>query len=239
MPRQDERHRTSGQVSRRMDLLRGACRPRDFNEYVQALEKCEEMLHDEDREWEIFDPCGRSYVRAIRWRQKLLLGDDRWRDLAQERKQVLMGSRRSKEYDFWGLPGRLVRTGWGASCDHQAEIMPVLRRVEQAPDIDFPVCGEDAMRKLVRFRGVAHGTATLLTTLARPDRLLPVNGASEKALAELSGVSVGRIRRPEGYCELLRWLYRQPWYNDPRPEEEDMARIWQYRAALVDAFVWE
>ena len=240
MPRLDVDHCISGSASRRRDLLRGARRPRDFTEYLQRLRKCEAMLHDEEREWEILDPCGRSYMRAIRHRRELLFGDVCWKDLEREPRQRLMGSRRTKDVIFWALLGPLYRTGWKAARDHQAETMPVLRNVQQARDTNFPLLAGNAMRKLLdEFNGLGPGTATLLLTLARPDRLLPVNRMNTEALAELSGIKGSKLCMPEGYRKLLVWLYRQPWYDHPRPKEEHLVRIWEYRAALVDAFVWD
>lgn len=107
MPRPDKRDCSSGQVFRRRDLLTGAGRPRDFNEYVQSFTKCERTLRDEDREWETLDPCGPSYMRAIRCRRDLLLGDTCWTRLGVKHQQVLEGSRRRAETEFWGLQEHL------------------------------------------------------------------------------------------------------------------------------------
>lgn len=96
-----------------------------------------------------------------------------------------------------------------------------------------------AMEELIRITHVKHGTATLLLTLARPSRLLSVNAASEEALGELSGIDTRDLRKPEGYGNLLRWLYRQRWYADGPPANENRLWIWRFRAALVDAFAYE
>ena len=240
MPRLDVDHCTSGSASRRRDLLRGARRPRDFTGCLQALRDCDSMLHDEGRAWEVLNPCGRSYMRAIRHRRELLFGDVCWKDLEREPRQRLLGSRRTEDVIFWALLGPLSRKGWKAAGDYQADIMPVLRSVQQAYDINFPLLAGNAMRKLLdEFNGLGPGTATFLLTLARPDRLLPVNSMSTEALADLSRIKGPKLCTPEGYRKLLAWLYRQPWYDQPRPKEGEFLQIWEYRAALVDSFVWE
>ena len=95
------------------------------------------------------------------------------------------------------------------------------------------------MRALMDIDNVGYGTATLLLTLARPDRLLSLNTRSEKGLGALSRKSPSTLGKPENYRELLRWLYRQHWYKDGPPTGKGLVRIWKVRAALVDPFVYE
>ncbi len=95
------------------------------------------------------------------------------------------------------------------------------------------------MQRLMSIDNVAHGTATLLLALARPDRLLSLNGASQKAYGKLSGMSHSTLRKPRNYRKLLQWLYAQPWYADSSPTDGDLEEIRRFRAALVDAFVYE
>ena len=95
------------------------------------------------------------------------------------------------------------------------------------------------MQELTSINNVAHGTATLLLTLARPDRLLSLNSASQEAYGKLTGLSPSTLGDPRNYRKLLEWLYDQPWYTDSPPSDGDLQRIWQFRAALVDAFVYE
>ena len=90
------------------------------------------------------------------------------------------------------------------------------------------------MRALMDIDNVGYGTATLLLTLARPDRLLSLNTRSEKGLGALSRKSPSTLGKPENYRELLRWLYRQQ-----PPTGKGLVRIWKVRAALVDPFVYE
>ena len=95
------------------------------------------------------------------------------------------------------------------------------------------------MRALTDIDNVGYGTATLLLTLARPDRLLSLNTRSEKGYGALSRMSPSTLGKPENYRELLRWLYGQRWYKDGPPTDEGLVPIWRFRAALVDPFVYE
>ena len=41
------------------------------------------------------------------------------------------------------------------------------------------------------------------------------------------------------YIELLNWVYEQPWFNARQPDDPLERTIWNCRAALLDAFVYE
>ena len=239
-PHRHLRQITSGSVSDPRDLLDDdAHRPLSLEGYRQALNECEKHLRDEERGWEILDPQGRSYVRVISDRRKLLLGKERWSELDVDSQKRLKGSYRRKDLKWWGLTGTMGRKNWPAVRQNESKIRASLDAVRQAHDDDFPDIAVDAMRALLDIDNVGYGTATLLLTLARPDRLLSLNTRSRKGYGALSRMSPSALRKPENYHKLLRWLYRQPWYKDGPPTDEGLVRIWKFRAALVDAFVCE
>ena len=238
-PDPDFRKFVSGAVSRRSDLLDDAHRPLTFEEYRRALKTCEEMLQDEEAEWEVLNPLGRSYMRAISERRQLLLGEARWSQLDSNSQFQLKGGAPRGDSDWWGLLGRMARGNGKAVWDHEAKIRPILDKVVSADDTEFPDVAVAALQELTSIDDVAHGTATLLLTLARPDRLLSLNGASEKAYGKLSGMSPSTLGEPQNYRKLLQWLYAQPWYADSPPTDGALEKIWRFRAALVDAFVYE
>ncbi len=231
---------TSGSVSDPRDLLDDdAHRPLSLEGYRQALIEREEQLRDEGLGWGILDPRGRSYMKAISDRRKLLLGEARWSELNADSRRQLKGSYRRKDLEWWGLTGRIVRKSWPAVRQNERKVRASLEAVRQAHDREFPDIAVEAMRALMDIDDVGYGTATLLLTLARPDRLLSLNTRSEKGYGALSGLSPSTLGKPENYRELLRWLYRQRWYHDGPPTDERLVPIWRFRAALVDPFVYE
>ena len=239
-PDPDFRKFVSGDVSRRSDLLDDAHRPLTLQEYRQALRKCEEMLQDEEKDWEVLNPRGRSYMRAISERQRLLLGEARWSQLDSKSQLLqLTGGLPRGDSSWWGLLGRMARSNGKAVRDHEDRIRRILANVVSADDTEFPGVAVAAMQELTSIDYVAHGTATLLLALARPDRLLSLNSASQKAYGKLSGMSPSTLGEPQNYRKLLEWLYAQPWYADSPPSDGALERIWRFRAALVDAFVYE
>ena len=244
-PNPDFRKLVYGAVSRRSDLLDDAHRPLTLEEYRRALKECEEMLKDEEKEWGVLNPRGRSYMRVISERQQLLLGEARWSQeedgdvatLDSESQIQLKGGVPRGDSAWWGLLGRMARSNWKAVLDHEDKIRRILEKVVSADDTEFPDVAVAAMQELTSIDKVAHGTATLLLTLARPDRLLSLNSASQKAYGKLSRMSPSTLGEPQNYRKLLQWLYAQPWYADSPPTEEDLVPVWNFRAALVDAFV--
>ena len=242
-PHPQVRQIASGSVSHRRHLLGDAHRPLTLKGYRQALEECEDRLRDEGRKWEVLDPRGPSYIRVILGRRKLLLGAASWSRLDAASQKRLKGAVRGTDSDWWGLMGRVRSSHMGAVLEHQEQIQAALNRVVEARDVEFPDVAVDSMRELRTIRNVGYGTATLLLTLARPDRLLSLNGASGNGLGSLAlenpPKSLSTLGKPKYYRELLLWLYDQPWYADGPPKDEELVRIWKFRAALVDSFVYE
>ena len=226
-------------ILRRSDLLENARRPLTFQQYREALKKCEDMLRDEGRDWEILDPQGRSYVKVIADRRQLLRGEARWQLDGRIQDRRLKGGDPRRDDRWWGLLGRLIRSNGKAVGNHETKIRRILDNVVSADDTQFPDIAVDSMQRLTSIDYVAHGTATLLLALARPDRLLSLNGASREAYGRLSGMSCSTLGKPQNYRKLLQWLYAQPWYADSPPTDGAFEKIWRFRAALVDAFVYE
>ena len=240
-PHRQVRQITAGSVSDPRNLIDDdAHRLLSLEGYRQALNECEEHLRDEGRGWEILDPEGRTYMRVISDRRKLLLGEERWSKLDADSRRRLKGSYRRKDLEWWGLTGRIVRKSWPAVRQNESKIRAGLEAVTQAHDDEFPNIAVDAMRALMDIDDVGYGTATLLLTLARPDRLLSLNTRSQKGYGALSRMSPSTLGKPENYGKLLdEWLYRQRWYKDGPPTDEGLVPIWRFRAALVDPFVYE
>ncbi len=85
--------------------------------------------------------------------------------------------------------------------------------------------------------GVSHGVATRLLALARPDAYVSLNNPSAQGLASFSGLRPTTL--PQQYRKLLESVHASAWYRAPAPEDTFEKEIWTYRAALVDAFVYQ
>ena len=242
-PKRDIQEIVWGVVSSRSDLLDEVHRPRTLEGYQQALKKCEAMLKDEGAEWNVLNSQDRDYInvyiKVISERKRLLLGKTEWSRLDRESRIRLKGGFPNTDSDWWGMLGRMARSNGQAVWSNENKIRRILNKVVSAQGTEFPDVAVKAYQELKGIDNVARGTATLLLTLARPDRLLSLNGPSEKAYGKLSGLPYSTLGESQNYRDLLVWLYKQPWYTESPPTDGALAKIWRYRAALVDAFVYE
>ena len=238
-PSRDLRKIVSGAVFRRFHLLDDAHRPKTLEGYLKALKTCEAMLHEEEAEWRVLGLQDQSYMKAISRRQTLLLGEKRWSQLDPDSKTQLKGGVPNTGTSWWGLLGRLSRGHEKAVWAHEEEIRRVLDKLVSAEDTEFPQVAVAKLKELKNIDQVSYGTATLLLALARPDRVVSLNGASERWYGKLTGEPYSTLGEPENYRKLLHWLYAQPWYAGPPPRDQALAQIWRFRAALVDAFVYK
>ncbi len=81
--------------------------------------------------------------------------------------------------------------------------------------------------------------ATRLLVLARPDRIVSINGAANKPIKNfLPRVGRRDLAVAKNYGRLLDELYQQPWFDVDEPEDEIERTLWSMRAALLDSFVY-
>ena len=215
--------------------------------------------YDLHEKWDVLDD-RRSYLHTIlTGREVVRLPEDRWQDLTNLECDILCG--RSTEEGEWGLLGTLTPAGRVAHVFNPNAMPDVgttrtqLREQVQhmlPTDIDNDTLAQNAgtaAQAIMRIDGFGPAAATRPLTLARPDRLVSVNRQSAAGLAALSGLHLNptdlannpAARKSwvrDSYADLLRWVHAQPWFNAPEPDEPLERLIWNFRAALLDAFVY-
>lgn len=96
-----------------------------------------------------------------------------------------------------------------------------------------------ALRRLDDKRGtLAHGMATRLATLRRPDVFVSLNGASTDRLAELLDVPVRTLVGDSYWTCVIQPVQRTRWFAAEEPQDEKQVRAWRARAALLDSLVY-
>jgi hypothetical protein len=100
---------------------------------------------------------------------------------------------------------------------------------------NLSAAGQACQDRLCEVPGIGTGAATRLMALYAPAHAISVTNASRDGLAELSGLPAGQLGNR--YGDLLAWLKRQPWFGSLEPQDPFERRLWEGRAALVDAFV--
>ena len=203
--------------------------------------------------WNVFGDT-HSWIHTITTGREVVRLPD-WGNLTQRECYILRG--RDREEGFWGLLGDFEGSGLAKSLfspDSKRDVGPVrmqlrghVNQVLNADDYNETArCAHAAVQEIKEdteeFRGLGVAVATRLFALARPDCLVSVNGLSAAGLVECSGLPVRPkdfAENAKRYDELLNWVYEQPWFNSARPDDPSERTIWNNRAALLDAFVYE
>lgn len=188
--------------------------------------------------WSVFGEY-RSWMHTVRVGRSVVRLQS-WRNLKPWQAEVLVGQ------SPWGALGTLKGAGKASSmvrgnADGDAEVRTAILRHLRSTDVAEADAVRIGVQALAGIRDsgprIGPGVATRLLTLARPDRYVSLNGASRRALAEYSGLWPTTLDRR--YGDLLAWVYGSKWYQAARPTDVLEGEIWDYRAALVDAFVYE
>ncbi len=230
--RRTKARRTRGAAAERLDPSWS------WDDYVDNLMARDEQMLAADTNSSVFRET-RSWMNTIRVGHPIT-ALRRWHNLKQWQTDVLIGRRPS-----WGHLGTL--RGAGMACgmltrnteagrNGRRDILRHIRSTRKAGE-DSVRAGVDAlvgMRKLGC--RIGPGVATRLLALARPDCYVSLNGASRAGLARCSGLAPAALDKR--YGDLLEWLHHSKWYGVARPADSLRGEVWDYRAALVDALVY-
>ena len=179
-----------------------------------------------------------------------------WTELTKEQRRILRGL--DCKEGTWGLLGETRRLDHDAcafkneppenSANILNEIYGVLRPVMEARDDSVAETAQnilDKIRGANGIKGMGPALATRLLALARPDRLVSVNSKSAKGLLLLfygkdNFTNERRVKYlADNYSELLEMIYGSSWFKQECPDDSLERSIWNYRTALLDAFVYE
>lgn len=145
----------------------------------------------------------------------------------------------------WGLFGSM----WGhGDFRHRVNQTPggISRAIACIPPTG-EVSEEDYDRYVSAFQrafdGAAHGaglaSATRLLAMKRPDVFVPFNARNKDRLCAAFGVPKTTTKMNNYWRRIIAPLQLVPWWRSPRPMQEIEARIWDGRAALLDAIFYE
>jgi len=209
-------------------------------DYWQSLLRCDVFWEEGPYRFSVFPP-GSSWVGVIRKLRPLLRED--WSTFDKEQQKRLLGCARKRD-ENWALLGNTYHTApkavFGNPGIHD-QIESAVKSVIHAEDDSFLEVAATAYASLTALPGIGAARATRLLALARPDRCVSVNGASEWALA---GYAVPASDDPPGensYGKLLRGIHRQCWFSEcPTEFGSDLEEeAWGMRVALLDAFIYK
>lgn len=170
-----------------------------------------------------------------------------WDDLKHKDAVILLGL--SDEFGVNGLLGSMRGAGFASHVflKRSSTNIAIRNRIHAAiaatAGIEDQTAYVDAASEAIAIvSSIKHfsiGMATRLLALTRPDRAISVNKAAAQGLSQLSGFKVATILNPNKYAQLLTWLYQLEWYQTQLPPTPFEQVIWNNRAALIDAFVYD
>jgi HKD family nuclease len=87
--------------------------------------------------------------------------------------------------------------------------------------------------------GIGIVGATRLACLKRPDYFVPVTSTNTDRLSEQLGVTKNALHSPDDYWDtVVETILLTPWWSKERPVDVEDARVWEVRAAMLDAIVY-
>lgn len=95
----------------------------------------------------------------------------------------------------------------------------------------------DVLDQMMSVKGVKIGVASRFLAVKRPDLFVSVNNGSKPQLARLIGGR--RVEKAQQYVSLLEYIWGTDWHRSERPDDANEALIWERRAALLDAALYE
>ena len=219
---------------RPLTLLQGVT---DWNGYLNALKLC-------DRWWVSrtdHSVLGKSSSWYDTIYQLRPIVRQNWGEIEDDDGKRLLGLLRKEGAD-WGFLGRMRSLAYITIFQDEYtlnKIQDAVHGVVVADDNDFPGSAIEAYDKITDIKNLGPANATRLLALARPDRIVSINGGSRDGLAEYFKLNLKGDPLPsERYRSLLDRLYEKPWFNGPGPEAPCESNIWSMRAALMDCFVY-
>ena len=214
--------------------------------YWRALQECDAWWKRSPAGFAVFPP-GDSWVGVIRKLRPSMSQD--WSRFDARHQKRLLGCA-AKDDDDWALLGNMlgfaIKPVFGDS-DTRRRIETIVKEVISAEDSTFLAVANTAYARLTALDGISTARATRLLTLARPDRCVSLNSASEHVLATYVTKAPTNLADlwfslsdANLYARLLRRIHRQPWFPRPNsgfgsPLEEE---AWSMRVALLDAFIY-
>ncbi len=174
----------------------------------------------------------RSYFEELDDAAKLFRAKGGFAHLSKASCNFLMG-----KGDSSGLLGSM---GGAGAAMHIAQNSPAkLAEIDKLPSTGAVALTdvEILLRALTKPKGVGLGVATRLMAAKRPDLFVSINRGSEPKLAKAR--NGGRVRSIKQYLAFLRELWSTDWHRARRPAAPEERAIWNRRAALMDAALYE
>ncbi|MEN4902739.1 phospholipase D family protein [Luteimonas sp. TWI1437] len=175
-----------------------------------------------------------SYMEELRLTQAVFRSESRFENLSKDQRNLLMGvGARSS-----GFLGSMKPAGYARGLV-RSEPERIGKSLDRLP-LDGPVSLSEVARllnELTQLKGLKIGVATRFFAVKRPDLFVSVNKGSNPQLAKF--ISGGEVKTVKQYIGLLEAIWFTEWHRSPRPTDAGESALWECRAALLDAALYE
>lgn len=174
-----------------------------------------------------------SYLEEMAMSRRMFRKNPAFKDIEVANRKFMLGMPPST-----GALGRMQQAGYGKNLviSHPERIGAALDRLPLSGPITRQAA-VDVITRLTELRGVNVGVASRLLAAKRPDYFVSVNGGSKHRLRELMDGQT--VSSEVGYLRLLDRVWATQWHQAKRPPGGRAREIWEGRAALLDAAVYE
>lgn len=202
-----------------------------WDEYVEKINEQDDRLLVNGYSIRVAEG-DRSYFSELDKAAKFFRKRGGFESLSPEERTFLMGKGNSS-----GLLGSM---GGAGKAMHIAQKKPKeMAAIDTLPRSGVPTLDEvrRLLKALTKPKGIGLGVATRLMAAKRPDLFVSVNRGSEPQLAEARrGKGIKSINQ---YLDFLQEVWSTDWYLSDRPSDSDEAALWDRRAALLDAALYQ
>ena len=220
---------------------------KDWSGYLDAVRHCDAYWRDQQYHFSVLG-MEHSYLSTIT-SGRAVVRKASWDNLNRHEIIALLGHAHDDDGGSHGLLGSMRGAGAVQNVfleqnpEHihlRRDIHAALKEVVNAKDRDFPDIAVDTLEFIKSHERFGVACASRFLALARPDKAVSVNDGSRIGLSKISGLpkSVNSLGSASNYKKLLEWVYSQPWYQTPKPNDEAQREIWSRRDALMDSFVY-
>jgi hypothetical protein len=218
----------------RLDLSTPGSLDLEWVDFVRWIESQEGRKLKSGYELHVRGPSARSYFAELENAAAIFANGKPFADLSQEDRHLLMGV----GSESTGLIGSMRPAGYARELvnKHPEKIGVHLDRLPIKGPVSLQLASE-IVEGMTQHKGVKVGVASRFLTVKRPDLFVSVNNGSKPSLANLLH------RTPtwsaKEYIQLLQVVWGTRWHNSPRPAVSADADLWDRRAALLDAALYE
>ena len=194
------------------DRLEYLDQARDWSGYVNALTQCHNWWEGRMEGLTVYGATC-SWTHTIEQLMPIATMED-WSGLEQNEVRKLLAIGRYDDNLDSGLLGTVrpvSRNAFLKDDNIRQRLNDAVNKVVNAHPAEFPSAAVGAVKSIIsrENRRIGVGVATRLLALARPDRMVSLNGASREGLTRIFP-GVDRLDKPDDYGRFLDRLYEEP-----------------------------